>query len=109
MNAKKYFLIGMPASGKSTLGKLLASKIGLPFIDLDHEIVRKKHLGVVVDDIENENEFIETFKIIEKKYLSNKKEIRIRCREFAVSNRGLKDHQWRYANWIEKIDSLQSR
>ncbi|MFT5829757.1 MAG: shikimate dehydrogenase [Bacteroidia bacterium] len=31
-------LIGLRASGKSTTGALLAERLGLPFVDLDHEI-----------------------------------------------------------------------
>lgn len=31
-------LIGMPGAGKSTLGKELARRLGLPFIDTDHRI-----------------------------------------------------------------------
>jgi shikimate kinase len=34
----KIFLVGMPGSGKSTLGKQLANKLMEKFIDLDHEI-----------------------------------------------------------------------
>ena len=33
-------LIGMPSSGKSTIGRALAEKTGRPFIDLDEEIVK---------------------------------------------------------------------
>ena len=33
-------LVGMPGSGKSTVGKLLAEQLGRPFIDTDEEIVR---------------------------------------------------------------------
>lgn len=36
----KLFLIGMPGSGKTTLGKQLATHLQLPFIDLDEEIVQ---------------------------------------------------------------------
>lgn len=32
------FLLGLPGSGKSTLGKQLAEILGLPFVDLDEEI-----------------------------------------------------------------------
>lgn len=31
-------LVGMPGSGKSTVGKQLAQRQGVPFIDLDHEL-----------------------------------------------------------------------
>ncbi|MEM6841106.1 MAG: shikimate kinase [Bacteroidota bacterium] len=34
----KLFLVGLPGSGKSTLGKQLAGQIELPFIDLDDVI-----------------------------------------------------------------------
>ena len=33
-------LTGMPASGKSTIGRMLAERLGRPFIDTDAEIVR---------------------------------------------------------------------
>lgn len=40
----KIFLIGMPGSGKSTVGKQLAEALHLPFVDLDDEITKKiKH------------------------------------------------------------------
>lgn len=37
---KKIFLIGMPGSGKSTVGRLLAKRINFKFIDLDGMIER---------------------------------------------------------------------
>jgi shikimate kinase len=37
----RIFLVGFMAGGKSTVGKKLASKIGLPFVDLDDYIEEK--------------------------------------------------------------------
>ena len=38
----KIYLIGMPGSGKSTLGKQLALSLRIPFVDLDEEIERRE-------------------------------------------------------------------
>ena len=38
----KIFLIGLPGSGKSTIGKSLALELSLPFIDLDQEIEKQE-------------------------------------------------------------------
>jgi shikimate kinase len=32
------FLIGMPGAGKSSVGRLVAEKLGMPFVDLDVEV-----------------------------------------------------------------------
>jgi shikimate kinase len=45
----KIFLIGLPGSGKSQLGKSLAEALQLPFVDLDDEIVR--HEGAPVTEL----------------------------------------------------------
>ncbi|WP_420582483.1 shikimate kinase [Reichenbachiella sp.] len=45
----KIFLVGMPGSGKSTLGKQLAEQLGRNFFDLDAEIERMA--GWVIPDI----------------------------------------------------------
>ncbi len=38
MISKKVFIVGMPGSGKSTLGKALSEQLGWDFIDLDNLI-----------------------------------------------------------------------
>lgn len=40
------FLIGMPGSGKSSLGRALARETGYPLIDLDTYIVQKEKLSI---------------------------------------------------------------
>ncbi|SEG53327.1 shikimate kinase [Sphingobacterium lactis] len=42
------FLVGFMGSGKTTWGKKLANAMGLPFLDLDHEIV--KHIGMSIPE-----------------------------------------------------------
>lgn len=42
----KLFLIGMPGSGKSTLGKNLASHLMIDFVDLDAEIEKEVELSI---------------------------------------------------------------
>lgn len=54
-------LIGMPCSGKSTVGKALAAKLNMPFIDTDEEIIRQ--IGKSIPDIfaeDGEKAFRET-------------------------------------------------
>ena len=40
--SKNIFLVGMPGSGKSTVGRLVAEKLGLDFYDLDAEIEKSQ-------------------------------------------------------------------
>jgi shikimate kinase len=42
----RLFLVGMPGAGKTTLGLALAARYGLPFQDLDAEIVRREGRSV---------------------------------------------------------------
>ncbi|HQQ98241.1 MAG TPA: shikimate kinase [Cyclobacteriaceae bacterium] len=42
----KIFLIGLPGSGKSTVGKQLALTMKLPFVDLDDEIERSEGMSI---------------------------------------------------------------
>lgn len=46
-------LIGMPGSGKTTIGKMLAQKLNLKFIDMDSEIERStnKTINDIFEDV----------------------------------------------------------
>ena len=52
------FLIGMPGAGKSTLGKALAIRLGLSFIDADQEMVSRTGVSIAtIFEIEGEAGF----------------------------------------------------
>lgn len=52
MSYDKIFLVGLPASGKTTFGKQLAAEISYPFIDLDQHI--EKNANMLIKEIFNE-------------------------------------------------------
>lgn len=62
----KIYLIGMPGSGKSTLGKPLAHRLLLPFVDLDKVI--EDHEQKSVKDIFRDNGE-DYFRLVESKLL----------------------------------------
>ena len=47
-NMKNIFLVGMPSSGKSTLGRQLAKAIGYKFVDMDELIERHENQTIVI-------------------------------------------------------------
>ncbi len=46
MERKKIFLVGFMGSGKSTVGRLLAKKLRVPFVDIDEEIEIREGLSI---------------------------------------------------------------
>jgi shikimate kinase len=49
LGARSVALVGMPGSGKSSIGRRLAPRIGLPFVDADAEI--EKAAGMPIPEI----------------------------------------------------------
>ncbi len=60
------YLIGMMCCGKSTVGRLLATRLGLPFIDLDRMI--EDRVGPLLPFVQREGE--EAFRAVESEVLS---------------------------------------
>lgn len=55
---KNIFLIGLMGAGKTTIGRQLASELGLEFFDSDHEIENRTGVTVThIFDIEGESGF----------------------------------------------------
>ena len=61
-NIKNIVLIGMPGSGKTTIGKILSKKLGLKHVDIDKYI--KKSAGKTIPEIFKESE--EVFRSLER-------------------------------------------
>ena len=58
MHAGNLFLVGMMGAGKSTVGRLLARRLKLRFLDCDHEIERRCGVKIpLIFDIEGEPGF----------------------------------------------------
>ncbi|MFI5141306.1 MAG: shikimate kinase [Bacteroidia bacterium] len=60
------FLIGMPACGKTSIGKRLAKKLQFTFLDLDHHLADKEKKSVAIIFSEKGENF---FRELEAKYL----------------------------------------
>ncbi len=58
LNSPNVFLIGLMGSGKTTIGQMLAKRLGLPFVDSDHELERRTGVSVAtIFEIEGETAF----------------------------------------------------
>ena len=75
---KNIILIGMPGSGKSTIGKMLSERIKYDFIDMDNDIEEKE--GIKISDIfrlhgeayfrKKETELLSFYKSVKKYVIS---------------------------------------
>ena len=64
---KNLILIGMMGSGKSTIGRLLAQKLNLRFLDIDFLIEKKTKMRITeIFEIKGE----ETFRKLEKEFIN---------------------------------------
>jgi len=66
-NKKNLVLIGMPGSGKTTIGKLLASRLDKDFIDIDKYIERQQ--GCTIKDIFQQGE--DAFRYLENRAVTD--------------------------------------
>ncbi len=58
MKSENIFLVGLMGAGKTTIGRLLARKLGLRFIDSDHEIEARTGASIPwIFEIEGEDSF----------------------------------------------------
>ena len=64
----KIFLVGLPGSGKTTLGAEIAKKLDLPFVDLDYDIARIEKRSIA-SIFESEGEA--RFRELESQHLKN--------------------------------------
>src|SRR5690554_7310903 len=58
MQTRNYILVGPMGAGKSTIGRLLAKELGLPFKDSDKEIEERTGASIpLIFDVEGETGF----------------------------------------------------
>ena len=58
MSSARLFFVGMPGAGKTTVGRQLARKLKLRFVDADHEIEARTGVRIpLIFDIEGEQGF----------------------------------------------------
>ena len=68
MSSKIIFIVGLMGSGKTSVGKILAKKIGRQYFDTDQEIIRNENLNISqIFDKHGENYFRELeYKVLTK-------------------------------------------
>ena len=65
---KRVILIGFMGAGKTTLGKKIAKKMELPFIDSDHEIEKRHQKSIGEIFTEHGESF---FRTLETEYIAS--------------------------------------
>jgi shikimate kinase len=72
MHRGNLFLVGMPGSGKSTLGRLLAKRLGKAFYDADSELERRLGVSIpVIFELEGETGFRDREQEIVAEYVTH--------------------------------------
>lgn len=75
----KLYLIGMPGSGKSFLGRQLADELKLPFIDLDEVIEREAGISIARIFSEKGEEYFRSLEATALRQQSKKTEFVMAC------------------------------
>ncbi|HMV09064.1 MAG TPA: shikimate kinase [Cyclobacteriaceae bacterium] len=75
----KLYLIGLPGSGKSTLGKKLAGELSIPFIDLDHAIEQESGKSVAAIFSEHGEEYFRSLEAVALRQQSKSAEFVMAC------------------------------
>jgi len=89
----KIILVGVSCVGKSTIGKILAEKMGCKFFDFDFEIENyfKSHISILKRDFITEHSFRKKASIVLTRILDNNEDNFF----IAMPPSGLMDYYWR--------------
>lgn len=79
---------GPPGTGKTTIGKIVAEKLQMPFYDLDDLITKKTHVKTTRDIINNDglSQFKQIQNVCLKEFIHNHKE------QYVLSFGGIVNH-----------------
>lgn len=100
----KIILVGVSCVGKSTIGKILAEKMGYDFFDFDFEIESyfKSHISFLKNDFLTEHSFRKEASIVLNRILDNNEDNFI----IAMPPSGLMDSYWRIIKKDESIITI---